>query len=262
MSPTESVNSPVTSRLKPKWRVLRSGALYTVGLMIAFGNFNDTKDLTISLYEWGTTHFTHQAELNRLEQLDVGNFLAYTETVFGIPQVVKASRLDTELQYRYYKTDKYLLTLQVKEQRVLGYLVQALSLENQFNTAGPFSPPVPFTERTLDSAPLATLPFADEGFALDNHNLVYFLERHPLAADGLYLNLYLGITEYDTPHPGLSQTLGELDEALVFGEEIQTLESLNAVRERYAPNFYGLSELDNPYMAESLLTRHEFNAYF
>ncbi|MBY6186129.1 hypothetical protein KUV89_05790 [Marinobacter hydrocarbonoclasticus] len=267
MSPSEPADNTnetaqPNSLLRPRWTKLRSGALYAVGLMIAFGNWNDTKELSTSLYEGAIAHFTHQTELNQLEQLDVGNYLAYSEALFGIPQVVKASRLDPDLQYRYYKADKYLLTLQVRDQRITGYLVQTLTLEDSFNTAGPFTPPVPFTPLSLDTQPLATVPFADEGFALDNHNLVYFLERHPMAAEGLYLNLYLGITEYGDPIPGLSQAIGDLDQALVFDEEASSGKALSAVRERYAPNFYGLSELDNQFMAEALLTRYEFNAYF
>ncbi|MBY5992889.1 ETEC_3214 domain-containing protein [Ferrimonas balearica] len=265
MSQTDDTPGPVTgnaSKAPPRWRKLRSGLLYAVGLMIAFGNWNDTKELSTSLYETAIAHFTHQVELDQLDQLDVGNYLEYAENLFGIPQVVKASRLTPELQYRYYKQDKFLLILQVEQERIAGYLLQSLPLANRFSAAGPFTPPIPFTAMELDEAPLASLPFRDEGFSLDHHNLVYFLERHPLAADGLHLNLYLGITEYGEPIPGLSQALGTLDQTLVFEQGDDRHQALEAVRQRYAPNLYGLSELDNSHMAEALLTRYEFNAYF
>ncbi|QIZ78378.1 ETEC_3214 domain-containing protein [Ferrimonas lipolytica] len=239
----------------------RAAFVGVVGTMIGFGAWNDTKDLSINLYEGALAHFTHKHEFNHLNQLHIGNYLPYAETIFGTPLMVKDSQQDPAIQFRYYPKDKYLLILMTKQNRIEGYLVQSNEIADDFKLTGPFNPQLPFLDKALGEQPFSSFEFQDNGFQFDSHNLTYFMEKRALGAQGLDLNLYLGVSDYPQSNQNLLSSIGALDKAVMLDEETETLATINTLRADFSPNFYGLSKLSDQVVAESLLTKYEFNTY-
>ncbi|GAA4897964.1 hypothetical protein GCM10023333_34140 [Ferrimonas pelagia] len=244
------------------WQYVKSVGLSIVGLMLAFGSWSDTKQLSISLYHSAISNFTHNVELAQLDKLDVGNYLPFAELTFGTPQVIKTSRLIEGVQFRYHKNNKYLLTLIVKNEIIEGYIVESLMMFENLGLPGQFQPPVPFLEAFLGQQPFDKFTFPDNGLWLDTANLVYFIEQHQMGAPGLFLNVFLGYIEHERHHDTSAEMLVKLDQALIYDNMEATETSLSNFRRHQVPNLYAVSKHTGSIVAEALLTKYEFNTYF
>ncbi|WP_417347817.1 ETEC_3214 domain-containing protein [Ferrimonas sp.] len=239
----------------------RSSFLYLIGLMIAFGNWNDTKEISITIYQVILKSFTHQVEEAKVHSINVGNYLPYIEKSLGPPRVIKPSKNHKGVQFRYYHNDKYLLTLMAQGDRIQGVLVQAMNVDSPLNLAGPFAPTVPYTNIRLSTQKLSEIPFEDPRINYDNHNLTYYMERHELDKSGMFLALYLGRTEYGEGEQALGRALSQLSTSISVNPE-SSYKAVRDIRESFSPNFYSISELSSETVAESLLTTHEIKTLF
>ncbi|TKB51592.1 hypothetical protein FCL40_03275 [Ferrimonas sediminicola] len=268
MSPTEPedattssvVIEALSSPLSTHWQKAKSGFLYLIAMMIGFGNWNDTKELSYSIYQGIQANFTHHVEEQLLDRIDVGNYLAYVEQDLGFPQVVKRSRVEKGLEFRYYKKNKFLLTLIVETGRISGYLVQTLDYQGLYSQLSAFSPVIPFSDKQLNLGTYSQSSPAAEKYQLDDFNLVYYMEPYPLGAKGMYATLYLGTVEYGVNPGDLSDLVREVAKKQTLGD--QTNEELTLLRDRLKPNMYGIGSDKGELMAEALLTRYEYNTYF
>ncbi|SDI59803.1 hypothetical protein SAMN04488540_102186 [Ferrimonas sediminum] len=258
--PSQSQYSDRISPFSHNWKKAKSGFLYFIALMIGFGNWNDTKELSTSIYSGIQANFTHQVEENSLQNIDVGNYLTYVEQDLGFPQVVKRSRQNTNIQFRYYKKNKYLITLLVEKSRINGYLVQTLDFQGIYSQLSAFSPRIPFSEKVLNRDTYSQFSDETKTFYLDNFNLVYYLEPHELGAEGMYLNLFIGTTEYGVMPGQLAPLIRAVTDRQTLGES--PIKELQRLRSQLKPNLYGISGEPDALMAEALLTRYEFNTYF
>ena len=82
-----------------------------------------------------------------------------------------------------------------------------------------------------------------------------------LGASGMQLQLAAGFTEYDGLQNHFKSTLDELDQALML-DEAEKVAPLALKLTTQKANFYAVYEIDEQIIADSLLTRYEFNAYF
>jgi len=98
-------------------------------------------------------------------------------------------------------------------------------------------------------------------FFYDYQNVSYYLQSKELGPEGMFLNLLAGFTEYEQVQPNAFSKLNDLEHATLEGisTEVSTLTQELAA---YTANFYAISEIQPEYIADSLLTKHEFNAYF
>lgn len=238
---------------------LTSGFVLLMVVLMGLGNWADTKQLLTEAYQAFITHFTHQVENNRVASLDIGNYLQFAQKSVGMPQVIKASSLDPSIEYRYYKDPKYLLTLMNKDQRIVAIVLHSLQHDNPL--LGDFTPQVPFTESLLKTNTITDITSDSNIFFYDNQNVTYFLQSRELGPQGMFLNLLAGFTEYEQVQPNAFSMLTELDQATLEGNTAE-VGALTQKLAAYTANFYAISELSPEYIADSLLTKYEFNAYF
>lgn len=230
--------------------------IFTIAaIMISLGQWTDTRDIIINGYESFITHFTDQVELRNLDEVRVGANLAYLEKVFGEAKLIKVKDPKTDLQFRYYHGGKFLLTLAVIQQRVIGF--QVISLQSGFK------PPIAFSELHLAEKFLADYqPFAGS-FNTDTSNLRYYLESVTLGREGLFLERHLGYVEYGVTTEPPQQPLEKLNALLLQQYDDATLLQLsNNLRNTLIPNVYSLGEISLEQASDMLLTRYEYLAYF
>lgn len=236
-----------------------SGFLLLMVVLMGLGNWADTKQLLTEGYQAFITHFTHQIENNRVASLDIGNYLQFAQKNVGIPQVIKASSLDPSIEYRYYKDPKYLLTLINKDQRIVAIVLHSLQHNNSLLSE--FTPAVPFTDNQLKTHSIADITSGSNLFFHDYQNVSYYLQSKELGPEGMFLNLIAGFTEYEQVQPNAFSKLNDLEHATLEGISTQ-VSTLTEELAAYTANFYAISEIPPEYIADSLLTKHEFNAYF
>lgn len=223
--------------------------------MISLGQWGDTKDIIIDSYEGFITHFTDKVELEKLSHVRVGANLTYLESVFGDARLIKTKNQNSELQYRYYHTEKFLLALAVNQQRVAGY--QLVSLKQSFQ------PPIAFSNHLLGEQPLAEYQPFSGNFNTDTANLRYYLEPVTLGPDGLFLNRQLGFVEYGAADEQYQKILQELNELLLIAyDNNDLLQKTTEFRKSLIPNVYSFGEISLEQAADMLLTRYEYQAYF
>lgn len=223
--------------------------------MISLGQWTDTKDIIVSGYESFITYFTDNVELEKLSEVKVGANLSYLEKVFGEARLIKTKENNPNLQFRYYHGGKFLLTLAVVQQRVIGY--QVISLRQGF------IPPIAFSnlhlgEKTLDQHQQFT-----GSFNTDTTNLRYYLEPVTLGREGLFFERHLGFVEYGSTLENYQQPLENLNALLLQPyDDSALLVVTNTLRNVLVPNVFSLGEISLEQASDMLLTRYEFRAYF
>jgi hypothetical protein len=234
-------------------------SIYIAFILMGLGNWSDTKDLLTEGYQGFITHLTDRVEEKTLRSLRVGNYLTHVETSIGMPTVIKHSTLSGSLEYRYYKQDKYLLTLITDQQRISGIVVHSLLNDNL--VLDRFAPKIPFTSLHLLKDSIGSITQRSNDFFFDSNNLIYFMTTTDLGASGMQLQLAAGFTEYDGQQDHFKSTLDELGQVLML-DETEKVAPLAIKLTVQAANFYAVYEIDEQIIADSLLTRYEFNAYF
>ncbi len=244
------------------WRKFQSGAFVSAALLVSAGQWNDSKELALSLYSSFVENFTHTLQYELIEKINVGNSVQYISSVIGEPNMIKRSKLDPEVQFFYYNKEKFSLTIMLGKERVNGYSVMS--------KVDDFEPKIPFAE-TLGQVTLASANSGDYSYNFDTGNLIYYTESQDLGKEKMYLSLVRGYIEYaanlateDDDAQYRNKIHGQLDKLMqqeTFGENEQSLTStISGIRGLVRPNYYAISELSNSIMAESLLTRFEFQA--
>lgn len=223
--------------------------------MISLGQWTDTKDIIVSGYESFITYFTDNVELEKLSEVKVGANLNYLEKIFGEARLIKIKEGNTDLQFRYYHGGKFLLTLAVIQQRVIGY--QVISLRQGF------MPPIAFSKLHLGEKTLAQHQQFTGSFNTDTSNLRYYLEPVTLGREGLFFERHLGFVEYGSTLENYQQPLDKLNALLLQSYEDSTLLQLsNNLRDVLVPNVFSIGEISLEQASDMLLTRYEFQAYF
>jgi hypothetical protein len=259
----DSLEEQTSPPSPPFWKKLQTSIVMIGIVMITAGQFNDTKDLASSIYEATLTHFTHSIEYQLIEKIHVGNSMDYVKSLVGEPHVLKRSTLNNDLQFHYYSKPKYHLTLISKDERLVGYSVFPL-LEG-------FAPKVPFSEE-LGSKSLINTHKTMGIYSFDVGNLLYYIESQDLGKQQMFLTLMRGYVEYganaqesstlSNDKNKVSKLMEALDQKATFAENDKALIApLNNIRKMIHPNFYAITELEPVVIAESLLTRYEFQMF-
>ena len=236
---------------------------FFIFVIIGLGNWTDSKALFLEAYDGFITHFTNNLEEELVDKIHVGTHLSYVNQLLTAPKLVKKSSLSANVEYRYYKTKKYLLTLISQNQRVSAVVVHSLNHKTKWIDV--FSPLIPFTEQYLVKVTISKAVSSNE-YYFDNHNLVYFMQTKSLGAEGMYLFLTVGFTELENNALFLSDTrsnLAQLEKMLVLSSSSGKQEE-NIIKQlaEQKMSFFAISDMTSDFIADSLLTRYEFSAYF
>ncbi len=249
----QSLNTEVNSESDFRAR-FRNFLLTIIALMLGFGQWNDSKDLAVSIYEAIISNFTHKVEYKTLSQIDVGITKDYLEMLVGKPKVIKTSSLSPEHTFEYIFNDKYLLTAIYKGQRLEGFSVMA--------TVDDFSPEIPFTANQLNSVTLFAISSSSpDSIAADTVNLSYFMETSNLGYSGMFLNRAIGQINYDNS-VNYAEKLYDLQQSLIMGTDDEVASLSEELRHLVKPNFYALAAVDGEIINESLLTKYEYQRFY
>ena len=245
------------------WKKVQTSIMMVAAIMISAGQFNDTKDICMSLYEATLTNFTHSIEYELIDKIHIGSSMAYIKSLVGEPHILKRSKFNNKLQFHYYSEAKYTLTLISEDARLVGYSI--------FTLEDGFSPKIPFSEE-LGEKSLAQAHEETGVYSYDTANLLYYIESQDLGKEQMFLTLIRGYVEYGAQAQDkivsgnyksqLTKAIENLDEQATFAENEQSLIApLKQVRQALYPNFYAITELEPIIISEALLTRYEFQLF-
>ncbi|RDV24759.1 hypothetical protein DXV75_11810 [Alteromonas aestuariivivens] len=208
--------------------------------------------------------FTHKQQYEDLTLLSIGRTTDFVEGIFGPPQVIKPSTSNPEVVFQYYHTGKALLTIFNHNQRVAGFVVIPLVRD--------FYPSIHYINRTLGQQTVAELIPAQQDFYSDTNNLLYYAEANTLGKEYLFIQLAVGFVEYGmnelvwqgarVPATDVIKSLQRINQHYLSENTDALMLELEKFRSSTPPNFFALTELDGRLVADSLLTRVEFQSYF
>jgi hypothetical protein len=230
----------------------RNFAVTLMLLMISIGQWNDTKDVLLSAYEEIVSRWTNTLEYEKLSKLRVGYSSEYVESLLGLPQVRKHSKLSENTTFSYYSTNKYLLTAAITNNRLSGFSV--IALKNDFYA------PIVYFDKNLNEHLLDSYIPSQGEFVTDFGNIEYFIENYELSRNLMFYNFSLGIVNYGLLNDDLRNEIKSINRQLNTGEEL--LFSDLSVQKKILPNYYSVSEFSSDIMFESILSRYEMAALF
>lgn len=245
------------------WKKVQAFVVTIAALMISAGQWNDTSEVVSNLYTATMANFTHELEYELIDQINVGNSFDYVSNSIGEPQVVKRSKIKPDVQFFYYVKNKFDLILLINDGRIVGY--------GLLTKQDDFLPNIPFVGQfKTDSLHSANSTF--NHYFFDTNNLIYYLEHKELGKQQMFLNLLLGYVEYGAApaqftnseqlNLQVAQQIKQLENKMTFSESDQEIaEELQKARKMIYPNFYSISETEPDIVAESLLTRYEYQLY-
>jgi hypothetical protein len=245
------------------WRRMQTSIMMIAALMISAGQWNDTKDIAITIYEGILANFTNNIEYEQIKQINVGNSLDYVKSMVGEPYVIKRSKINSEIQYHYYSKEKFDLTLVSQDGQIVGYTV--------ISKVDDFTPEIPFAE-SLGSLNIDQANEDPRIYALDTSNLIYFMDSKMLGKQQMFLTQIRGYVEYganlapESSKAVASKKVNELLAELIEKEtysasEQEMLDAIKVVRSTIYPNFYAMTNVEPAFIAEALLTRYEYQQF-
>jgi hypothetical protein len=245
------------------WKKFQSIILTIAALMISAGQWSDTKEIATSSYESIVENFTHSLQYEMLEKIHIGNSIDYVKSIVGEPNVIKRSKIDTNVQYQFYNEGKFNLTLISSDSRLVGYSV--------FTREVDFIPKIPFSE-DLGSLNISDSHKTQGVYSYDIGNLIYYIESQDLGKQHMFLTLMRGYVEYGaTPSvnqnsadyvKSLESLIEKLDQKATFSDSKEEISiALDDIRKAIYPNYYAITELEPAILAEALLTRYEYKMF-
>lgn len=222
-------------------------------LMIALGEYSEAISLVDDAVEYLQKQFTHELDYEQLQKLNVGNTVAYAESLMGAPQV--ARMIDEKTSANYFYTEKYLVTLFYRDDRVAAYTIAVLEEG--------FEPKISKqSELAIGEFVFTQYPAKISHYSVDFSKAVaYYLENQSSGSSGMFVENYLGSLEYAAGGVDREQ-LASLYKADVHGTEEEFFAVLEGYRESSYPNFFGQGELSLAEVERGLLTEAEFKNYF
>lgn len=235
---------------------IKNNVILIAGLMISFGQWNDTRDLAINLYSDVLSLFTNKLEYNKISQINIGNSVDYIFDLLGQPQIIRSSQLAEHTSFHYYRFSDYFLTIISKEQRVQAFGV--------YSRSESFLPTIPFLEQKTD------LVFSQyhgqiDSYLFDDKNVTYYIENHNLGLEHMYTNVLVGFIGYGmtASEQKTKNQLNKLNQLMLIEETPQN--DINALRDSLRTsqrvNYYAISEIEPTIVAESIFTNFEYSTY-
>ena len=231
---------------------LRNSSVTFMLLIISLGQWNDSKDVILSVYEEVVSRWTNTLEYEKLSQLRIGYSSEYVQSLLGLPQVIKHSRLSENTIFSYYGSSKYILTTAITNNRLSGFSVVALKND--------FYGPIVYLNKKLNENNLDSYIPSQDMFNTDFGNVEYFIENYELSRNLMFYNLSLGVINYGQLGNDVTIKIKEINRQLNTGIDLP-LNKLT-IQSEVLPNYYSVSELSTNIMMESVLSRYEMTALF
>lgn len=241
----------LSEQVSTKQKVL-NGIWAVAAVLIGFGQWNDTKELSIQIYEGLLSNFTHSIEYGKLDAIAIGVTQDYLVSHIGKPKVIKPSSIDSKFDYHYYFNDKYFFVAIFDGIRLSGF--NLVAIDDDFEPDIPFSPHIMQPNLTIEN--VNELP---QSYLFDQVNLSFYSENQPLDKSGLFLNRVIGYVGYGKGD--INQVAPQLDtlyQANVLGTEQEAEQARIQFRKQVTTNYFGLAEFDQKILADALLTRYEY----
>ena len=230
----------------------RSAALSIMLLMISMGQWNDTKDVAVAVYEEVISRFTNNLQYQKLLELRIGYTVDYTRSILGEPRVIKPIRSIKGAFFSYYSAEKYLVVTASKGERVTGFSV--------YSSSDDFAAPIVYLDENLKEQTLGDYFDDSADYATDFGNSDYFFEMAALNHQQMFYEFSVGSILNGSTDKVLLEKVRKLNHQLNQGEE-PLLEDLVLPSLVY-PNYYSVSEFSSEIMHESILSKYEFKFLF
>jgi len=231
---------------------LKNIGIAVVIVMLSLGQWDDSKDAVVSVYEEVISRFTNIIEYKRLDKLRIGLTEQYTQKILGPPQVIKASKLIEDLQFYYYDDNKFLLISFIKNKRLSGFTLISKNSD--------FLAPVAYIKKQLNSAPIGDYLPSQDTIHTNIGSLEFYSESYDLSRNLMFYKLLLGHVNYTQSNTEYSQTIIDVSNQLSLVEEFDF--SAVVFPSPLIPNFYSITEYSAEVMLESLLSNYEMSALF
>jgi len=242
------------------WKKVQSSILMIAAILISIGQWGDTKDVLKSAYSAFVENFTHKVQYKQIDKVNIGNSIAYIKTFLGEPNAVKRSRIVVDVEFYYYIRKKFIFTVITSDKRINGYSV--------VSRISDFSPEIPFSG-PLGESTILEKNSSEFEYSFDNRNLTYYLESQNLGKEKMFLSLSKGFIGYAAV-PGsvkvpekylatIKTSINTMDSLATYSDNLNELKKeVESLRAKIKPNYYAVSELESKIVAESLLTRFEY----
>lgn len=219
-----------------------------VALIIAAGQFNDAIDMGSSAWDWTVSNFSDAPSNERLSKIYIRAASGILDETFGSPVYTKLANDD--LQIKYYKDSKFILSAITSNDSIDAFLV--------------FPKPgfVPEIKYHAGKGNYLNMTFSTSTSPLESLSNIarsgnYYIEE---AQGGRYELLYNSVGGYSEYLSDLTkeqlQLLAKFNDQLMMEENATS--SLELLREKIKPNFYGYSAVDLGDLAPAILTKLEY----
>ncbi|PMH38115.1 hypothetical protein BCU70_02200 [Vibrio sp. 10N.286.49.C2] len=222
-------------------------------VIISIGSWNDTETVLVNTYQKIKATWTNENEYLLISKITVGHSFDYVKLQSGLPQAVKSSSIDSQVQFNYFNYGKFMLSVAVKESRVAAYSIQALNTD--------FSPSIPYVGYKLFDESLKDIISSPDDSHFESGSSNYYIDVMELGRDAMFHQLMVGMYNYNTAQSISNETIQLLDQAYVLGDDASFNQYKNKLRENQI-NTFTVSELPRDVMLEMMLTKFEFNTYF
>lgn len=223
---------------------------------MAIGQWNDTKNIAIEVWELALSNFTHKYEYESLNHVNVGSNLGYISTHLGQPKLIKKSKYRENLSFVYYLEEKFILTLILEDNRVNAYTITGLV--DDFIPYGLLD-----KQEKQNTVSIADNYTEFQDFTLDFNNVEFLLVKEELGKDKLFVNQYFGAIGYEQNiNVSKAEFRGFYEKLNMNDEDPSLLAEVKQLTKQARNNFYGVGEVSLSIVVDSVLTNFEYSLYY
>ncbi|GAM58727.1 putative orphan protein [Vibrio ishigakensis] len=235
-----------------KKNIWSGGWARTIGLAsivsIALGGFNDSVDAIEKMADFGLSQLTDIPSHKKLNKIYIRSSSEVLDQTFGAPVYIKRSSEGDVI--KYYQDENFVISAISRDNAIVAYLV--------FPSEG-------FLPETIEHA--GGVSFFDEYFeAIESVSDArasyartgnYYIEENNGGEFGFLYSSISGVSEFTSPMDSTSrQLLSSVADAFMLDENIT--ESIQALRSKVKPNFFGYSTLGINSLEDGILSNTEY----
>lgn len=242
------------ARASKAYGFVKTYFIAVVAIIMALAQFSEAVTLIESGIDWVSSKITNNVEYDLLAKIHVGNTESYVTDLMGSPQVSR--EIDDKITANYFDNDKFLLTVFLADERVVGYTVVPLRADFK-----PVVVELNSEEMHLGEFSYELYPANPQRYLIDHSKTTsYYLETLDTGRTGLFFKVYLGnVVLQDGDASPLVVDLYNKD---ITETDAVILNAQNILRADLKPNFFGMGTLSLEQIQKSILTGAEFQIYF
>lgn len=240
-------NQESLSEAQNKGSLARTIALLSV-VSIALGGFNDSVDAIEKMVVFGLSQMTDIPSHKKLEKVYIRSSDDILDQVFGAPVYIKRSTGGDVI--KYYKDDNFILSSIARDNAIVAYIVfpdEGFEPETLEHAGGTEFFNQPF--KAIESVNEIRASFARTGS--------YYIEENNGGEFGYLYSSISGVSDFISPMAESTRNLlSEVVDSLTMDENV--VKSVQSLRLKTKPNFYGYSTLGVGALEEAILSNTEY----